>query len=197
MHLWYASNATTFQQYGWRAGDDEWQPQQEWPELNGHAGVGCYSWGGGSLSYVMFVDLQNTVNFYWKDINVNATANASHPINQWTNSSISIPNVNPATSLGYTNYFYAQMAETNQLNAYNISWAAENTSFVEDDMFTVAGSGDAGLSGTHFSVSVLPNQSGGDSLVVFYQIEGDDVTEYTRDIEGGQWSRVNIDIPDS
>lgn len=53
MHLWYASNATTFQQLGWRAGDDVWAHQQEWPNLNGHAGVGCYSWGEGRDVHVI------------------------------------------------------------------------------------------------------------------------------------------------
>lgn len=213
MHLWYASNATTFQQLGWTTSDDQWVHQQEWSHLNGHAGVGCYSWGEGSVTYVMFVDQKNTVNFYWKDADTNATSNSSHPINQWTNckqvtcttkyhshltnlkASISIPNVHPSTSLGYTNYFYAQMADTNEFNGYNISWNAENTSFVEDDMFTVGG--DAGLPGSHLSVTAVPNQSGGDSLYVFYQTEGSDVTQYTRDIKGGQWSNVDIQIPDA
>ena len=108
--------------------------------------------------------------------------------------SISIPNVNPSTSLGYTSYFYAQMADTNQINGYNISWDAENTSFVDKDMFTVGG--DPGLPGTHLSVTALPNQSGGDDINVFYQTVGDDVTEYTRDLKVGQWAGVDIDIPD-
>lgn len=87
------------------------------------------------------------------------------------------------------------MADGNHLNGYNITWDAENTSFVEDDMFIV--DGDPPLPGSHFSVTALPNQSGGDSLNVFYQVKGDDVTEYTRDLEGGQWSEVSIDVMDS
>lgn len=193
MHLWYASDNTTFKQYGWRYGDEEWDYQEEWKNLNGHAGVGCYSWGEGTVTYAMFVDLKNTVNFYWKDTNSNMTATDDHPINEWTNSSISIPNVNPATSLGYTNYFYAQMA-SNEIMGYNISWNAENTSIVSRDTFTIGG--DPGLPGTHLSVTALPNQSGGDDINVFYQTVGDDVTEYTRDLKVGQWSKVNILIPD-
>jgi hypothetical protein len=218
MHLWYASDNTTFKQIGWRYGDDEWSKQQDWKNLNGHAGVGCYSWGEGTVTYVMFVDLLNTVNFYWKDTDTNTTSTESHPINVWTNcksnplctesthysvtptntsskASISIPNVNPSTSLGYTNYFYTQMADTNAIMGYNISWNAENTSIVDKDTFTVGN--DPGLPGTHLSVTALPNQSGGDDINVFYQTVGDDVTEYTRDLEVGQWSEVNIDIPDS
>jgi hypothetical protein len=85
MHLWYASTNTTFKQIGWRYGDSEWAEQQDWKNLNGHAGVGCYSWGEGTVTYVMFVDLLNTVNFYWKDTDTNTTSTESHPINVWTN----------------------------------------------------------------------------------------------------------------
>jgi hypothetical protein len=85
MHLWYASDNTTFKQIGWRYGDEEWSKQQDWKNLNGHAGVGCYSWGEGTVTYVMFVDLLNTVNFYWKDTDTNTTSTESHPINVWTN----------------------------------------------------------------------------------------------------------------
>ena len=101
--------------------------------------------------------------------------------------------MNPATSLGYTSYFYAQM-DTNEIMGYNISWNSENTSIVSQDTFTIGG--DPGLPGTHLSVTALPNQSGGDDINVFYQTVGDDVTEYTRDLEVGQWSKVSILIPD-
>lgn len=84
------------------------------------------------------------------------------------------------------------------INGYNISWAAENTSIAERpdgelDLFTV--SGEPALPGSHLSVTAIPNQSGGNSLCVFYQTNGSDVTEYTRDITAGQWSQVEIDIP--
>jgi hypothetical protein len=103
--------------------------------------------------------------------------------------------VHPSSSLGYTNYFYAQMADTNRIAGYNISWDAEKTSIVQKDSFTVGG--DPGLPGTHLSVTALPNQSGGDDINVFYQTVGDDVMEFTRDLEGGQWARVGIAIPDA
>ncbi|KJX92547.1 hypothetical protein TI39_contig5841g00003 [Zymoseptoria brevis] len=192
MHLWYASDETTFKQLGWREGQTSWAHQQDWPNMNGHAGVGCYSWGPGTTTYVMFVNLQNTVEFWWKDTNTNLTGTESHPINVWTNSSISIPNVHPSTSLGYTNIFYAQSASTHLFTGYNISWAAENTSLIAPS-FDV---GDQpGLPGTHLSVSALPDRSGGDDLVVFYQIEGDEVREFTRDLVAGVWSEVGIEIP--
>ena len=98
MHIWYASDETTFQQLGWRDGDNDWTFQQSWLNLNGHAGVGCYSWGPGTVTYVMFVDQQNTVNFYWKDTNTNTTANATHPINEWTNCELLAMNTYPSTT---------------------------------------------------------------------------------------------------
>lgn len=85
------------------------------------------------------------------------------------------------------------MREDLHIHGYNISWAAENTSIVEADSFTVGG--ERGLPGTHLSVSAIPNTSGGDDLVVFYQMNGSDVSEYTRDLVAGQWSSVDIEIP--
>jgi len=101
MHMWYATSDTEFRQWGWRDGDSEWTYQTAWSNYNGHAGVGCYSWGPGTVTYVMLVNLEDTVEFWWKDTNTNLTDTVSHPINQWTNASqIAINNVNPATSLG-------------------------------------------------------------------------------------------------
>lgn len=105
--------------------------------------------------------------------------------------SIAIDNVHPATSLGYTNYFYAQDADSLLFKGYNISWAAENSSIVGEP-FEVQG--DPGLPGTHLSVSALPNTSGGSDIVVFYQKEGDDVTVHQRDLVAGPWTAAQIPL---
>ncbi|PPJ55533.1 hypothetical protein CBER1_05374 [Cercospora berteroae] len=189
MHMWYASDATTFQQLGWRNGDDTWEHQFTWDSKNGHAGVGCYSWGPGTVTYVMFVNEQNAAEFWWKDTNTNVTNTTSHPVNVWTKSSIAIDNVHPATSLGYTNYLYAQDADSLLFKGYNISWTAENSSIVGEP-FEVQG--DPGLPGTHLSVSALPNASGGSDIVVFYQKEGDDITVHQRDLVAGPWTAAQI-----
>ncbi|GAB7355291.1 hypothetical protein MBLNU459_g5829t1 [Dothideomycetes sp. NU459] len=200
MHIWYASDSQTFQQLGWRYGDLNWTFQGSWTEKNGHAGVGCYSWEPDStVTYVMMVNLNDSVEFWWKDTNTSLPSNnAKHPINVWTNTSISIPGVHPSTSLGYTNYFYAQMAGSDAVKGYNISWDAESTAIVTGDTFTVDGTSPTpGLPGTHLSVSALPNDSGGNSLVVFYQTEGSDITEFTRDLNQGQWFQDSLSIPTS
>ncbi|KAG9681130.1 hypothetical protein KCU95_g16163, partial [Aureobasidium melanogenum] len=191
MHLWYASDASTFQQLGWRNGDNNWTFQQEWHNKNGHAGLGCYSWGPGTSTYVMMVNNENTVEVWWKDTNTNSSSTASHPINQWTNSSIAINNVYPSTSLGYTNAFYAQ-GDDGWIKGYNISWASENTTI--ENSFPL---NSPGLLGTHMSVTTLPDPSGGDSLCVFYQETGSDITFATRDLLQGTWTSTSLVIPDS
>ena len=59
--------------------------------------------------------------------------------------------------------------------------------------FTVQG--EPGIPGTHLSVSAIPNASEGDDIIVFYQVDGNDITEYTRDLLAGQWTSVDIEIP--
>jgi hypothetical protein len=34
--------------------------------MNAQAGVGCYSWGPGTVTYVFMVDLDDSLNIYWK-----------------------------------------------------------------------------------------------------------------------------------
>ncbi|KAF2718068.1 hypothetical protein K431DRAFT_142310 [Polychaeton citri CBS 116435] len=192
MRMWFAKDNTTFSQYGWRAGDAQWTFDHDWTNLNGHAGVGCYSWGPGNVTYTMFVDLENTVRFYWKDTNTNLTNTTTHPINKWTEAPLNIPGVWPSTSLGYTNAFYAQM-EDRSIHGFNITWNAENSTFIGADNFTVDGVPPIG--GTHMSVTAIPNASGGNTLMVFCQQNGSDITEHARDLVAGQWSQVNIQIP--
>jgi len=188
----------------------QWTSQGTWPNKNGHAGVGCYSWGAGTVTYVMMVNLENTVEFWWKDTNTNLSSTTGHPINEWVNSespfslvtpsstdtpsaaSIAINNVQPSTSLGYTNIFYAQDGATDNVVGYNITWNAENTT-ISGAPFTVDGK--PGLPGTHLSVTAEPSSSGGNNLYVFYQTGGSDITEFTRDIVSGQWTDYVLPVP--
>lgn len=105
--------------------------------------------------------------------------------------SVKIPNVYPATSLGYTTYFYAQMAASLKFNGYEISWDAENTKIT--DSFTV--DREPGIPGTHLSVTGITESGGSKNVVVFYQVEGDDITEYYRNSVEGQWGEVDLRIP--
>lgn len=192
MHMWYASDAGTFQQLGWRHGDSNWTWQQSWEKKNGHAGVACYSWGGTSTTYVMFVNQANTAEVWWKDTDTNKTSTNEHPINEWMNTSVAVNNLHPSTSLGYTNAFYAQ-SQDNWIRGYNISWASENTTIIGNP-FRVDLS--QGIPGTHMSVTALPDSSGGNSLAVFYQQDGEDITYATRDLYQGTWTAAPLTVPD-
>ena len=86
-----------------------------------------------------------------------------------------------------------QSANSLQIQAYNISWAGNTTNIVYNDTFSIPD--DPGLPGTHFAATALPNQEGGDDLNIFYQVDGDDIMEYVRALDGGTWAKVNIMIP--
>ncbi|KAL6714175.1 hypothetical protein ACLMJK_008669 [Lecanora helva] len=195
INLWYASTPTTFESISWTYGQKSWTPEQSFDGYNGHAGVGCYSWGPGSDTYVFFTDLNNNINILWKDLNTTLQNTTTHPINIWTKTPVTIP-VFQNTSIGYTNYLYIQSPDLS-ISGYNVTWAAENTSVAAtdpDQSFTI--NGDKGLPGTHLSVTALPNKSGGNSLLAFYQTNGSDVTEFVRDLDGGQWTSSSVPIPE-
>lgn len=144
------------------------------------------------MTYLIVSDLSDTVNIWWKDLDATGQSNSSHPINTWTNSSIAIPNSFQNTSLGYTDYLYSQDSQLN-LVGYNVSFAAENTSFVSGDDFIIQA--DVGLAGTHMSVTAVPDDSGGQTVLVFNQVNGSDVTEFIRDLVEGQWTSYSLPIP--
>ncbi|QDS76051.1 hypothetical protein FKW77_005520 [Venturia effusa] len=189
MHLWYGASPTQLNEVTWTYNTSQWY-KQDFITANGHAGIGCYSWGPGSVSYVMWVNLDNAVQMAWKDLNSTVEEGAAHPVNTWVNTTFTIPNVNPKTSLGYTNYFYAQKVD-GRLSGWNVSWDAENTT-LSGDSFTIP---KPALDGSHFSVTALPNNSGGDSLVVLDQQNGTDITQNFRDFTHGQWSYSDLPVP--
>lgn len=192
MHLWYGVNPTTMQEVTWTYNTTDWYPEQNFT-ANGHAGVGCYSWGPGSVTYLMAVNLDDTMVMQWKDLNTSAPSSPNHPLNVWVNSSVTIPNVIANTSLGYTNFFYTQMAD-GSIGGYNISFAAENSTILSSENFDIP---QKPLPGTHFSVTAIPDSSGGNSLLVFDQINGSDITENTRDLSSGQWAYASLPIPNT
>jgi hypothetical protein len=121
MNIWYAIDETTFQQYAWYNGQKDWEPIQKWSGFNAHAGVGCYSWGPDTTTYAMMANRANDVEFWWKDTNNKSTSTESHPINSWKNATNgAIRDVHPITSLGFTTYFYAQMADRS-IKGYNVT----------------------------------------------------------------------------
>jgi hypothetical protein len=198
MHLWYPTNESTFSQWGWYEGQEQWVEQHTWPNMNTHAGVGCYSWGPNSTTYAMMVNKDDTAEVWWKDTNTNITATQQHPINEWVNTTdCAINGVYPSSSLGYTDYFYVQYMD-GSVKGHYINWASEHTKVVDENSFTVGGAQGPvkGLKGGHMSVTAVEDQSGGTSLYVFYQTRGDDLSVFTRDYKGGQWTQGELPIPD-
>ncbi|KAF2183804.1 hypothetical protein K469DRAFT_710168 [Zopfia rhizophila CBS 207.26] len=198
MNIWFAIDEFTFTQWAWYEGQDHWVELKKWQGMNGHAGVGCYSWGEGTTTYTMMVNRDNDMEIWWKDTNTNLTSEDEHPINSWVNSTNgAINDVHPASSLGYTTYLYAQMADRT-IKGYNITYQAENTTMVPADTLTVSGPGGAvkGLGGTHLTVTAVSFGDNGNSLYIFYQTNGSDISVFTRGINGGQWSQGAVPIPD-
>ena len=108
---------------------------------------------------------------------------------------ISIP-VFQNSSMGYTNYLYVQNPDLS-ISGFNVTFDAENTTIPADPVDTFVINGAKGLPGTHLSVTALPDNSGGNSLLAFYQTNGTDVTEFVRDLNEGQWTSSSVPIPNS
>jgi hypothetical protein len=150
----------------------------------------------------MMANKGNNVEFWWKDTNTTLTSTEDHPVKAWRNSTNgTIPDVHPLTSLGYTTYFYVQMADRT-IKGFNITYQAENTTIVPEDTFTITSPGGPayGVGGTHFTVTSVSDKTDEgeelwNSLYVFYQTEGDDISAFTRPIEGGEWSQGKLVIP--
>lgn len=201
MNIWVPIDESTFQQYAWFNGvSDDWGKLDPWLGKNTHAGVGCYSWGVGTVSYAMMVNRKNDTEIWWKDENKTARSTAEHPIQSWRNSTRGlIPNVYPSTSLGFTTFFYEQMADRS-FRGYNISYDAEKTYIADNDFAVTDPAGPVlGLGGTHLTVTGYEKRNGNEtvwnSLYVFYQTEGDDITAFTRPLGGGEWTNAKLKIP--
>lgn len=191
--LWYGASPTSIESVSWSFGTETWaRTDTTFEGFNGHAGIGCYSWGPGTVTYLMLSDLSDTVNIWWKDLNATAIGTSDYPVGSWTNSSAAIPNTFQNTSLGYTEFLYTQDSQLN-LVGYNVSWDAESTAFILDDNFVIQD--DVALAGTHMTVTAVPADSGGQNLLVFNQVTGSNISEYIRDLEGGQWTTYMLPIP--
>jgi len=72
------------------------------------------------------------------------------------------------------------------IKGYNVTYQAENTTFLEDETFAITNPAGPvlGLGGTHLTVTAFAEKQGEetlwDSLYVFYQTKGDDITAFTR-----------------
>lgn len=65
IRLFYAFNSTSFEEYLWKADEDEWVWQQTWPDYSAAAGVGCHT-GVGYNRYVGLVRPSNRLEFWYQ-----------------------------------------------------------------------------------------------------------------------------------
>ena len=84
LHLWYGSASNKIDELTFVSGSDQWVTGPPILGYNGHAGIGCYSWGGGSITYLMLVNLKSQVEVLWKELNTTLKSTTTHPVNQWT-----------------------------------------------------------------------------------------------------------------
>ena len=204
MNLWYPSDDSTFQQYVWYKGSNKWERSNPWQGKNVYAGVGCYSWEDRSTtSYTMMVNKENMTEIWWKDTDTGLKSKDDHPINSWTNSTAGgIAGVHPFTSMGYTNYLYMQMADRS-VKGFNIEYKAQDTHTLDETIISDPGAPVLGLAGTHLTCTSYAltetvknvTTEKWNSLYVFYQTKGDDITAFTRKFEGGPWSQGKLVIP--
>ncbi|QDS68056.1 hypothetical protein FKW77_009771 [Venturia effusa] len=188
MHLWYADTESTFQQYFTYENQTQWTKQDLWRGMNGHAGVGCYSWLPGTTTYAMFVNQYNVVETWWKDTDSKVSSTSEHPVNSWQNA---ISNAYPSTSLGYTSYFYV-LKDDSTIHGYNLNFTAQSTSII-DEIVVRDGRGPVKfLNGTHMTVSAVDA-----GLLVFAQTVGDDVTLFVKGTTtgtGNVWTSLQLGI---
>lgn len=107
--------------------------------------------------------------------------------------SVAIPNVENSATLGYTKYLYAQDMDDKLIRAYNLSFAAENTTVNTNGGFVV--NGNPGLSNTGLGVTAEPDPAGGDDVLALYQTDGNEISYYKRDADGVSWTGANVQIP--
>ena len=98
-----------------------------------------------------------------------------------------------SATLGYTKYLYAQDMNDKLIRAYNVSFAAENTTLNTGSGFVVQGN--PGLRSTGLAVTAQPDPAGGDDVLALYQTAGSDISFYERLSDGVSWTGANIRIP--
>lgn len=224
MNLWVAVDNVTFQQYLYVDSEGQWTERMSWNNYNGHSGLGCYTWAKGNTSYVMLENLDNSIEVWWMDTTPDIPSLPNHPINVWQNgmplhrednrtllisgftaTNAMISNIYTSSSIGYTNYLFAQ-SEDYVFRGYNISFQAENSTLASS-LQTSSGAADLpnqqplGVPGSHMLNTAVPNSYGGNSVLLWYQAEGDDITMASGDLIPGPsistWNFTRLPIPDA
>jgi hypothetical protein len=157
IYLWVAINPTTIQQVEWSIQSNEWTKTQQ-ISANGHANIGCYTWGPDNLEYLMPVNFNNEVNFMWRDGGI--------PTSSWVNTTAKISGVLPDTALGYTDKVFVQL-QNGSLAGYTVTFDAADTSVAPLDPqhvmpFPAYGGTALSVTGLYDGLAVITHSNGTD-----------------------------------
>jgi hypothetical protein len=191
MRLWYAVAPTTIRTYYRTFGQDQWTQETAADYVaNGKAGIGCYTWTGTSIYYLMVMNLDDTMNILYRDARQDQSDTA-----YYKNTTVVIGSLMPNTSMGFTDYLFAQHEE-GWLTGFSIHFDGADT-----QMNTSVGDGQIttnqlAIAGSHFAVTKVPNNSTKDGILsVFLQLpDGKDVTQslYQGD---DKWNYQTLNLP--
>jgi hypothetical protein len=102
-----------------------------------------------------------------------------------------VGDVLPTTKLGYTSVLYAINPDSS-IHLYDIDFADEKSSIKSEDIVEGANGPIVLLNGTQLAADTIRASSGREQLFVFAQTEGNDITLFRRDVEGGMWTSIKL-----
>ena len=146
-----------------------------------------------------------------RDTSYEVQGSATHPLNTWVQgwslvkvsyvvmadhafaASTDFGSVDPTTGLSFHANLYGKSLDSGQVQGWNITFDAENSTTSSTLLSNVFG--DPAIPGSHLFAWTIPPVGVPDELLVFYQIDGDDITVYSGNPTTGEWTPTTIPIP--
>jgi hypothetical protein len=115
--------------------------------------------------------------------------------------SISIPNIDPTAGVNFNaGYLFARVEGSDSVDAWNITFAAENSTLQSTSPSQVAGP--VAMADTRVEVAARRTTTSGsffqdepNKYWVFYHTEADGITMSVGDVATGTWESVPLPIP--
>ena len=107
--------------------------------------------------------------------------------------SIDFGSVDPSTGLSFRANLYGKSLQSGLVQGWNITFDAENSTTSSTTFSSV--SGDISVPGSHLCAWTIPPTGPPDEVLMFYQIDGDDITVYSGNPTNGEWTPTTIPIP--
>lgn len=101
--------------------------------------------------------------------------------------------VDPSTGLSFHSNLYGKSLDSGQVQGWNITFSAENTTTGSTTLSNVFG--DPAIVGSHLWTWTVPPTGEPNEVLVFYQTHGDDITVYSGNPSSGAWTPTTIPIP--